>query len=54
MSLQLNLGLRLLLDVVGGLLLSLDIPLDCHDNTRSIIPTTAFNLKYFPIGKNAK
>ena len=53
-SLYLNLGLRLFLEVVGGLILSLDIPLDCHDNTRSITPTIVFNLKYLLIGRNTK
>ena len=51
---KINLGLRLLLDVAGGLILSLDIPLDCHDKTRSITLTTEFNLKCFLFGKNTK
>ena len=46
--------MRLLLDVVGGLIPSLDIPLDCHDKTQLVTLKTEFNLKYFLIGRNTK
>ena len=46
--------MRLLLGVIEGLILSLDIPLDCHDKILSVIPATEFNLKYFLIGRNIK
>ena len=46
--------MRLLSVVVGGLVLSLDIPLDRHDKTQSITLVTECNLKYFLIGRNTK
>ena len=47
-------GVRLLLDVVGGLKASADNPLDCHDKTESVALIILFTLKYLIIGLNIK
>ena len=44
-------GLRLLLDVTGGLLVLPDSPLDSHDKTYNVL---ALCLKYLFIGWNTK
>ena len=44
-------GLRLLLDVTGGSIVSSDSPLDSHDKTYNVL---ALCLKYIFIGWNTK